>query len=157
MSEWTFGLAEPADAPAFSKWAAENPQIEQKDLLAGMKSNNPTVITFAVRKDGVAVAFAPVYAQMILAHLGFNPESDGKDKLRALQMLTDGVMAFVVQFGVYEIATLSKEEYGVAKWAAAHGFEKDDRQFFKLDINKLLAQEAGSVEAEKLCAPVAAK
>jgi len=121
MSEWRFRLAEPADAEAFAKWSAENQQVEQTDLIAGMKKSNPTVLFFAVEKDGVVQAFAPLYLQMMLAHLGFNPEADNKDKLRAMQM------------------TMSKEEYPVAKWAVKHGFDLESRQAFKLDLNKILA------------------
>ena len=71
--------------------------------------------------------------------------------MQSLNVLTDGVSALMVQYGVREITTLSKEDYGVAKWAVANGFEKEDRQLFKLDLNKILA------EAENTCAPVAAK
>jgi hypothetical protein len=153
MSEWKFRLAEPADAADFSKWAAENTQVDPKDLWAGTKKKNPTVIFYAVEKDGVVVAFAPVYLQLTVAHLGFNPAAEGKDKLRALQMLTDGVSAIGVQYGIREITTLSKEDYPVAQWAIKHGFELEPRQLLKLDMNKVLEV----AEAENLCAPVAAK
>lgn len=142
MSEWRFRLAEPADAEAFSRWAVENPQIDRKDIEAGLKKNNPTSVMFAVEKDGVVVAFAPFYCQMTLAHLGFNPDAQVTEKLKALEVMLDGAIAWAVQYGVREITTLSREDYGVAKWAVAHGFEMDPRQQFKLDINKLLTPEA---------------
>jgi hypothetical protein len=151
MSEMKFRLAEPADAPAFSKWAAENPQIEQKDLIATLKSKNPTCLFFVAEEDGVAVMFAPFYCQWTLAHLAFNPEADGKQKLRALNLMLHGAMAFAVQYGIREITTLSKPEYGVAKWAAANGFVQEERQLFKFDINKVME------EANPECAPVAEK
>jgi hypothetical protein len=160
MSEakWDFRLAEPADAPAFSKWAAENPQIEQKDLLAALKKNNPTCVFFTATKDGVPISFAPVYCQMAVAHLAFNPESDGKDKLKSLEVLIDGVSAFAVQHGVREIVTLSKEDYGIAQWAMKHDFDLEPRQLFKLDINKILEQASKEdAKGKQLCAPVAAK
>jgi hypothetical protein len=151
MSEWKFRLAEPADAPAFSKWSAENPQIEQKDLIATLKAKNPTCLFFVAEEDGVVISFAPVYCQFALAHLAFNPEANGKQKMRALNTLLDGVMAFAVQYGIREITTLSKPEYGVAKWAVANGFVEEERQLFKFDINKVLE------EAKPECAPVAEK
>lgn len=136
MSEWKFRAAEPADAEAFAKWSATNPQSDPQDLIAGTQSKNPTTVFFAVEKDGVVQVFAPLYAQMILAHLGFNPDADPKDKLRALGILLDGVSAFAVQYGVHELVTLSKEEYPIAQWALNHGFELDGRQLLKLDLNK---------------------
>jgi hypothetical protein len=147
-AKWEFRLAKPEDAEAFSRWAATNPHIEQKDLLAGMQKNNPTVLTFTVTKDEVPVIFAPVYLSATLAHLGLNPETEGTDKLRGLQMLLDGVAALMAQVGVREIITLSKKEYGVAKWALAHEFEQEERELFKFKIIK---------EAEEQCAPVAVK
>lgn len=133
---WNLRLAEPSDAEAFSKWVAENPQIDADDIKAGTRDQNPTVLVFAVEKDGVVQVFAPVYLQMTLAHLGFNPEANGKDKLTALQTLVDGVSKTAVEFGVRELTTLSKEEYPVAKWALKHGFKLDPRQVLKLDLNK---------------------
>lgn len=139
MSEWKFRGVQSSDADSFAEWAAKNPQIDEADLKAGMGANNPTVLFFAVEKDGVVQAFAPVYLQMMLAHLGFNPEAEGKDKLRALQMLIDGVSALAVQFGIREIMTMSKEEYPVAQWALKHDFELEPRQALKLDLNKVMA------------------
>lgn len=138
MSDLTFRLATPADAESFAKWAAENPETDQADLRAGMKANNPTAVYFVAEKDGIPVMFASCYAAMHLAYLGINPEARGTDRLRALQTLMDGAEAFAYQFGVREIETLTKPEYGVAKWAAAHGFEKDERSLYRYDINKVL-------------------
>ena len=158
MSEMIFRLSEPADAPAFSKWAAQNPQIEQRDLIATLKAKNPTCLFFVVEEDGVPTLFAPCYCQMALAHLAFNPDADGKQKLRALNTVLNGVMAFAVQYGMREITTLTKKEYGVAKWALANGFEEEDRQLYKFDINKILdAAKPKEEEAKPECAPVAEK
>ena len=143
MSEWKFRLAEPADAEAFIQWRHANPQIDLADTLAAQKKNNPTVVIFAVEKDGVVQAFAPLYAQMVLAHLVFNPDAAGRDKLKAMKALINGVSAFAVQYGVREIVTLSKEEYPVAQWAMKHGFDMEPRQIFKLDLNKVLATVEG--------------
>ena len=162
MSEWTWELAQPSDAEAFSKWSAENPQIDKKDLEAGMGKNNPTVLVFKVSKNGVVISFAPVYCQFALAHLGFNPEAEGKDRLQSLQVMIDGVMALAVQYGIREIVTLSKEEYGIAKWAVKHGFDREERQLFKIDINKTLAlatsgADSAIQEATTICAPAVEK
>lgn len=136
--EWVFRLADADDSEAFTKWALENPQIDRKDLWAATKKKNPTVVFFAVEKDGVVQAFAPLYAQMILAHLGFNPDAAGKDRKEALQRLIDGVSAFAVQYGIREIVTLTKENYPIAQWGIKHGFDLEERQVLKLDLNKAM-------------------
>lgn len=141
MSEWNFRLAEPADAEAFSKWAAENQQIDEKDLQAGMGKNNPTVLTFVVEKDGKPILFAPLHLAAVLDYIGMNPDSRASEKVQGLNVLKDGVAAFMVQFGVREIQTLTKPEYGVAKWALANGFEQDVRETLRLNLNKEM-QEA---------------
>jgi hypothetical protein len=133
-------MAEPADAAAFTDWTCENPLIDPKDAQAGLKKNNPTAMCFAVEDDeGKVIAFAPFYCQLTLAHLAFNPESSAKERKEALQAMLNGAMAFAVQFGIREITTVSKEKYPVAKWAEAHGFDREPRQLFKFDINKVLA------------------
>lgn len=138
---YNFRLAEAADAPVFSKWAAENKMIDPKDLKAATKANNPTVVFFAVEDEtGEVVAFAPFYCQLTLGFLGFNPEKDAETRKQALEVMLDGAMAFAVQFGVREITTLSKEKYPVARWATGHGFDVDSRQLFTFDINKVLAE-----------------
>jgi len=139
---WEFRLATPADASAFAKWVAENPQIDPRDIAAAQSKTNPTVLYFVATKDGAPVAFAPLHCVAMLDHLAFDPESEGRDRLKALQTLIDGATAFFVQFGVREIQTLTKEEYPVGAWALKHGFEKDDRETFRMDINKLMAPAA---------------
>lgn len=136
--EWVFRLAVPSDAESFAKWASENPQVDAEDLLAGTKTKNPTALMFAAEKDGVVVAFGPVYMMAMLSHLGFNPDAEDKDKLRALQIMIDGVSAFAVQYGIREIGTLSKKQYPIARWAVKHGFEEDERQVFRLKLNEIL-------------------
>ena len=143
--EWVFRLAEASDAEAFTKWAFENPQIDPKDLVSATKKKNPTVVFFAVEKDGVVQAFAPLYCQMILSHLGFNPDAGGKDKLRAMQMLIDGVSAFADLYNVREIVTMTKENYPVAQWGMKHGFTLESRQVLKLDLNEVMEPETVEV------------
>ena len=140
MSEFTFRFAEPKDAEAFSRWTGQNEQIDQKDVQAASKAQNPTVLYFVAEKDGVPIAFAPVYLAAVLAHLGLNPAARVADRLQALEVLKDGVSAFMVQYGVREIQTLSLPEYGVAKWAASKGFDPDSRTLFRLDLNKEMEQ-----------------
>ena len=136
MSGWKFRLAEPADAEAFAHWTTENPQIDPKDAWSGLNRTNPTVLTFVAEHDGKAVAFAPIYLSAVLAHLAFNPEARASEKMQALDVLKDGTMGFLVQYGIREIQTMSEPEYGVAKWALAHGFEQDPRSLFRLDVNQ---------------------
>lgn len=139
MSEWNFRLAEPADAADFSKWIAENRHIDDADKLAATGAQNPTVLWFVAEKNGKPVGFAPVYLQATVPHLGFDPASDAEDRKAAMGVLMDGVSAFMIQYGVREITTLSKEKYPIARWALDHGFGQDSRQVFKLDLNQVIA------------------
>lgn len=139
MSEWNFRLAQPADAEAFAKWVAENEHIDDADKIAATHDKNPTVLWFVAEKNGAPVGFAPVYLQATVPHLGFDPASSAEDRKAAMQVLMDGVSAFMVQYGVREITTLSKDRYPIARWALQNGFDQDARQVFKLDLNKLMA------------------
>jgi hypothetical protein len=87
-------------------------------------------------KDGVPMLFAPLRLSAMLAYLVPNPESRASEKLQAMDGIKDVVMAFMVQYGVREILTLTQPEYGVAKWALAHGFEEEPRKLLRLDLNK---------------------
>jgi hypothetical protein len=140
MPSWGFRLAEKRDAEAFAVWAANNPLIDQKDLIAGMKKTNPTVLTFVVEKDGTPVLFTPVYLSAVIAHLGFNPESRVSEKVKAMEVMKDGLAAFYIQYSLREIATLSKPDYGVAKWAMVNGFTQEPRNLFVLDLNREMTE-----------------
>ena len=119
----------PEDAPAFSKWIAENTHIDEADKLAATRAMNPTVLWFVAEKNGVPVTFAPVYLQATVPHMGFNPETDAEDRKEGMQVLMDGVSAMMVQYGVREITTLSKARYPIARWATDHGFDKTSGKF----------------------------
>lgn len=142
-SVWNFRLSTPEDAPAFSRWvsgAVAAGLIDQKDVDAGLRKNNPTVLFYAAEKDGVVVAFAPVYFQFAVPHLGINPDANADDRKRALQVLTDGVSAMAAQFGIREIVLLTKPEYNIAQWGLKHGFDLDSRQTLKLNLNPIIKQ-----------------
>ena len=139
MSEVKFRLAEFADADVFKSWVLNNPDIDSQDIKTASRKQNPTVMYFvAENPDGKAIAFAPVYTQYALAHLAFNPDSTGDERKQAMETLLNGVTALAVQFGIREIVTLSKEEYPVAQWGMQHGFDLEQRQLLKFDINKIL-------------------
>lgn len=142
MSEYTCRAAVPEDAPAFAEWVQNNPQIAPADVDAGLRKNSPTSVVLVVEKDGKPIVFAPFICVMQLCHLGFSPEAQASEKMRALNMMLDFAIAFAVQFGVRQITTLTREDYGVAKWAATHGFEKDGRELFRFDINKILPPQS---------------
>lgn len=154
MSEiqgWKFRLAVPSDAESFSKWVTTNPFIAPQDVAAAQKDKNPTVVYFAVENpDGVVVAFAPIYAQMVIAHLGFNPETTPEDRKAAMRLGLNGIIEFAALYGIREIVTLSKGEYPVAQWALDHGFDLEPRQLLRLDINK----QAALAEEQNICAPI---
>jgi hypothetical protein len=153
---FTFRLCEPKDAENCAKWAAENPQIDASDLLAGTKKRNPTILFFAVENaDGVIVAYCPMYLQMTAPFLGFNPAASGDDRRRALRLLTDGISAMAVQYGIRELTVLSKADYPVAQFAVSElGFDLEPRQVLKLDLNKTLTiEENQGVAGEQLVSP----
>jgi len=139
MNEWTYRLAEPADAAAFVEWRAANPQIDLDDVLRTSKERNPTCLYLVACKDGVPVSFAPLYCQMHLAHLVFSPDARASEKMKALAGLLNFASAIAVQFGVREITTLTRESYPMGQVALRMGFEKDSRELFRFDINKVLA------------------
>lgn len=139
MSAWEFRLAGPDDAAAFSKWIVENQQIPDADKLSALKKNNPTILWFCVTKDGVVQAFAPVYLQFSVPHLGFNPVTEGRDLAEGLQRLTDGIAGFAIQYGIREIVTLSEEKLPMVRWALKHDFGLDKRGTLKLNLNAVMA------------------
>jgi hypothetical protein len=144
LTGWKFRLAEPRDSESFAKWVNGNPLIAAEDVEAAKKENNPTVVFFVVENpDGVAVGFAPVYAQGVISHLAFSPESTPAERKVALQLGLNGIMAFFAQYGIREIAMISKEDYPVAKWAVSQGFEAEPRQLFRLDMVKQAALAEG--------------
>src|ERR1700676_2129427 len=138
---WNFRLAGPDDSESIAKWVAENPQIDPKDILNGMKKNQPTVLWFVAENNGVTVAAAPVFLSAVLAHLAFNPDARASEKMQAMDVLKDGVTAFMAQFGIRSISTQSNPGYPIAKWALAHDFEMDERNTFVLDLNKQMVEE----------------
>jgi hypothetical protein len=145
-AKWEFRLAVPSDAPAFAEWVKWNLHIDPKDVATALKENNPTVIYFVATKDGVPVAFSPIYTAAVVAHLGFDPLSEAEDRKTAMNVLHDGTMAFFVQFGIREILALSDPKYGAAKYAMKRGFEQDTRSLFRFDINKAMEKPAGELE-----------
>lgn len=134
----SFRFAMQEDAPAFAKWAAENPQIAQKDLLAGMKENNPTATVLVIEEevDGVKVPrfFLPVYFTMRLAYCGFNPENTREQSLDALETMLPYLKEFARIWHVNEIDVLTKSDIPIAQWAAAHDFKPEDRELYSLKV-----------------------
>jgi hypothetical protein len=138
MSEWSYRLAEPSDGAAFAEWVQANPQISPEDVQRTLNGKNPTCIFLVACYDGKPMVFAPMYAQMHLAHLVFSPEARATEKLKALKGLLDFATAIAVQCDIHEITTLTRESYAMGKFALHLGFEKDARELFRFDINKVL-------------------
>jgi hypothetical protein len=132
MPKMTFRFAVPEDAPAFARWAAENPDIPHKDLEASMKKNNPTATVLVVEEDGVARMFLPVYLTLRIAYLGFNPENTPKQTLQALDAMLPVVQGFARIWHVNEIDTLTRTGLPMARWAHKHGFEVEDRDLYTI-------------------------
>lgn len=137
MPKMTFRFATPEDAPAFSRWAAENPDIPGKDLEASMTKNNPTATVLVVEEelaDGSKVArmFLPVYLTMRIAYLGFNPENTPKQTLQALEAMLPIVQGFARIWHINEVDTLTRTGLSMARWAGKHGFEAEDRELYTM-------------------------
>jgi hypothetical protein len=133
----TFRFAVPEDAPAFAKWAAENPDIPEKDLAASLQKNNPTATVLVVEEelaDGSKVArmFIPVYLTMRIAYLGFNPENTPKQTLQALDAMLPIVQGFARIWHINEVDTLTRTGLPMARWAGKHGFEPEDRELYTM-------------------------
>jgi hypothetical protein len=133
----SFRFPVPEDAPAFARWAAENPDIPEKDMLAGTKENNPTATALVVEEeleDGSKVVrmFIPVYLTMRIAYLGFNPENTPKQTLQALDAMLPIVQGFARIWHINEVDTLTRSGLPMARWAGKHGFEAEDRELYTL-------------------------
>jgi hypothetical protein len=133
----TFRFAQPSDAESFTRWAVENPKIPHKDILASMKANNPTSTVLVIEENGVPILFAPFYCQMNLAYLGFNPEYEGKIRLKALNALQWAIASFAYEFGVREVTVQTSKDYPVGKWALKHGFKEENRQTFTMRVTPI--------------------
>jgi hypothetical protein len=138
---FTFRWAQPSDSELFAKWASENDKIPHRDVLASMSLNNPTCVFFVIEKDGVPVVFAPFYARMILAFLGFNPKAGKKDRLDALSSLQNVIAQFAFDHGIREIAVETAKDYPVGRWALRNGFEPEPRETFKMRVTPLVDPE----------------
>jgi hypothetical protein len=138
MSIWSYRQAQPADAPLFAEWVNSNPLIDPDDVQRTIHGNNPTCVFLVAECDGEPLSFVPVYIPIHIAHVAFSPKARASQKLKALAGLKDYITAFAVQLGIREITTLSQSDYPIAKWALNNGFEKDTRELFRCDLNKLL-------------------
>ncbi len=127
----TVRFAEPRDAETFARWAAENPNIPQKDALSVTKDRNATSIALVIEEDDKVVLFVPFYCQMNLGFIGFNPESDARQRIRGLEAMQKALTAFAQEHGINEITVQTAKDYPIAKWAIKHGFEPENRQTFK--------------------------
>jgi hypothetical protein len=138
-------FAMPEDAPAFARWAAENPQIPVKDLNAGRKENNPTATVLVIEEDvdGVKVPrlFLPVYFTMRIAYCGFNPENTREQSLDALENMLPFLKDFAQFWKINEIDTLTKSDIPIAQWAAAHDFKAEERELYTLKVVETTSPE----------------
>jgi len=128
-----FRLADEHDSQPFADWIGQSTQIPVEDVKASLKENNPTSVTLVIEDgQGKPILFAPTYCIAMLGFLGFNPDSGALERARALEVLRGTLQAFWKQFGVLEVAVLTKEDYPVAQWAAKHGFETETRQLMRM-------------------------
>jgi hypothetical protein len=133
-SKMSFRFATQDDAPAFAEWAAKNPQIDPKDLVAGTKEQNPTTTYLVIEEDGIPRLFIPVFLTMRIAYLAFNPENTRDQNLAALEMMLPFVKGLAGTFHINEIDVLTKSTIPIAQWAQVHNFKADDRELFSLSL-----------------------
>lgn len=130
----TIRPAEPKDTVLFANWVAYNPDIPRKDVLSGLKQNNPTSCVEVVEIDGKPILFLPFYAVLNVAYFGFNPEATDLEKGKAMSAMLNAVKAFAAEYNIREIQGFSKREYLMAKWAVKKGFTEEPRQAFVLRL-----------------------
>jgi hypothetical protein len=141
LKGFTVRLAEPEDSPDFACWVAENSQIPQKDLLSATKDKNPTTVVLVVEKNGKRVLFVPVYCQMNIGFLGFNPDASKAEKLLGMEFMEFALCGWAGGHGVNEITVQTAKDYPVARWAIQHDFEPENRQTYKLRVPEVLEPE----------------
>ena len=141
MSEWTYRLAEVSDAEAYTAWVNSNPLIDPSDVQRAIGGSNPACLTLVACLDGKPVAFAPVYPVWHLAHLAFAPDSQADERKQALKGLLEFGCGLAAQQNVREITTLTRSSYPMSAVATRLGFERDDRELFRFDINKVLPNQ----------------
>lgn len=139
--EPTVRIATEADSEAFAKWIGESKDIPFEDVRASLKDANPTSVTLVIELDGKVLLFFPTWAVALLGFIGFNPEATPRERVMALDACKRSAQAFWGMHGVTSIATLTNEDYPVAKWALNHGFVKEERQVL------VLSSKADSVKA----------
>ena len=134
--EMTVRVAQASDSEQFAQWIADSTHIPSEDVQDSLKESNPTSITLVIEENGKTILFAPTYAIALLGFIGFNPETDLRERVRALDAIKRAAQAFWGMYGVTEIATLTMEHYPIAQWALKHGFELDPRQIVKLKMKR---------------------
>lgn len=133
-------FAGPQDAENFSRWAANNRFVDPGDIRDSLKASNPTSTVLVVEKNGIPILFAPFYATIVLAYLGFNPETDNaKDRVTALEIMKKAMMLFAELHGVREILTYTSADQQVAQWAEKHEFRPESRTAYRLKFSKKAA------------------
>ena len=134
MGEWTYRTAEVSDAEVYTKWVKFNPLIASSDVQRAIGGGNPLCTTFVACLDGKPVAFAPVYPTWHLAHLAFSPESQADERKQAMKGLLEFASHLAVQQGIGEINTLTRSSYPMSTIAVRLGFERDDRELFRITL-----------------------
>lgn len=132
QGELTVRIAQESDSEEFAEWISQSKHIPIDDVRASLKENNPTSVTLVIELDGKVLLFAPTYAVALLGFIGFNPDAEPRERIKALEAIKNAAQAFWGMHGVTSIATLTREDYPIARWAMNHGFEVDTRQVLVL-------------------------
>jgi hypothetical protein len=116
------------DAEILARWAASNPDIPVED--ARSLKNHQTTEAIAIEEDGEILLILPFYAVMQVAFFGFNPEADGRKRIKAMNFALQVVEKFCSDYRINAIQGFSNPKYKIAEWSVKHGFELEDRQAF---------------------------
>jgi hypothetical protein len=131
-SDFTVRVAGAEDADLFAEWIGKSNDIPVEDIKASLKESNPTSVTLVIEHEGKVILFFPTWAVALLGFIGFNPEATPRERIKALDACKRSAQAFWGMHGVTSIATLTREDYPVAKWAMHNGFELEPRQVLVL-------------------------
>jgi hypothetical protein len=116
------------DAPILAKWVAENPDIPLQDKRS--LKNHQTTEAIAIEEDGEILLILPFYALLNIAFFGFNPEADGRKRIKAMNYALEVMEDFAKKFHINAIQGFSNPNYKIAQWSEKHGFELEERQAF---------------------------
>jgi len=130
-----FRFATESDWSLLAKWAAENPDIPEKDAWAVAASPSSVALVMA-DDDGKILLILPWYPSLTIGFFGFSPEANAKERIKAMNAALPVVEKAAKKFGIAHVEGFSKADYLMAQWAEKHGFVEETRQAFVKTLPK---------------------